>query len=299
MLKTRSFVLSVLAVLAVLSSSFFIYAAENSAGKNSDGFASFSSLNVSNRLSDTTLEIMISGPGVEKVLTEIEDGYLVIGENKNGMLVASQTYRLPVNVDKSAMKSERLAGALKLSLPVLKDDGSSKKIVKSKVDRLKKWKSLENDMNDLFNFNMPAIAEDDFFGKKFFDDEFKRIDNHMKSMALMHEELNKKISSAGKKNRNSERSECEVSQRIESNEVIVSVKGPNLNNVDIKVEDNMFKIQNKLGGETKIEDEKKSEKMNYFSSFNQSFTLPVEVESANMKVNKTTDEIIVKLPIRK
>lgn len=169
------------------------------------------------------------------------------------------------------------------------------------MDRVKRWNELDKDIDSLFKFNEDSFANDDIFGKNFFDDEFERINRQMNNMMKMHENLSRQMNQRGFGGDSAVAGapQCKVSHRVENGNVIVEIAGTHLDNLEFKVEDNIFKIQNKVSGFNEESSENQISKMNFHSSFAQSFSLPAPVESAKMKIDKTNGKITVTLPIAK
>ncbi len=317
MLKSKTILIIAVLMLLTLPAVYMGHALENKSAtqiQNSPaatapqnqpdqaGFNSLSRFNITHQADDKELRITVKGNFKEGVDAFIDEGRLVIRQKNADSGVSEESYALPVAVNENGVKTEIRENQISLSAPVIKKSEENKTALKNRMDRVKRWNALDKDIDSLFKFNEDSFANDDIFGKNFFDDEFERINRQMKNMMKMHENLSRQMNMRGFGGIDPAASgapQCKVSHKIENGNVIVEIAGTHLDNLEFKVEDNIFKIQNKVSGSNEESSENQISKMNFHSTFAESFSLPAPVESAKMKIDKTKEKITVTLPIAK
>ena len=248
-----------------------------------------------------SLTIKITGRDLEDLSVKVEDGVLTISEKiKEASAPVSQSYALPAAVDDEKMSIDRKNDVIVIKLPVLKDGPSKKN--NAAVPGSRKWYFNDRDMQDLFDFKVPAFPnENDVYMRKFFeDDDFGKFDKYFNEMMRFRKELNKKMNI--EKNSftgNNSFSEYNVTHRVEGDTLVVDITGNNLNDLLVSVENGVMKIQNKVSNKNSYSSEDRTGEVDFYSSFMQSFTLPVNVEATGMRVEKKDGSVKVTLPIVK
>ncbi len=306
MFKSKKIIITAIVLLLLLPAAYIDYAAASN-GNVADkpdadasaaaGYNSLSKYNISHRLGENELKIDIKGNFGNEVDAFIDSGRLIIKNNNDGG--AQESYALPAAVNENGVKTEIRQNHITITAPLIKKGEQSGKAIKARIDRMKKWHSLDKDIDSLFDFDNDFFSNDEVFGKNFFNSELERINRQVDNMIKMQRNLQNQMqikgfgpgagafSSPGFK----------VSHKIENGSVVVSIEGNNLNNLEFKAEDNIFKIHNKVSSINEESSENQISRMNFHSSFAESFTLPARVDSAKMKIDRFDNKIIVTLPI--
>jgi HSP20 family molecular chaperone IbpA len=260
------------------------------------GYNSLSKFNITHRQSEKELVIDVKGAFKDGVDAFIDNGRLFIRHRNADGTPAEESYALPAPVNENGIKSEFRENHITITAPLIAKNESNQSALRSKMDRMKKWHSLDKDIDSLFDFDNNFLSNDDVFGKNFFDDEFERINRQMRNMTKMHENLARQMTSRGF-GPASAATQCKVSHKIENGNVVVTIEGSRLDNLEFKVEDDIFRVHNKISGLSEESSENQISKTNFQSSFSESFTLPAKVDSAKMRIDKIDGRITVTLPI--
>ena len=267
-----------------------------SADTQAAGYNSLSKFNITHHQSEKELVIDVKGAFKDGVDAFIDNGRLVIRYKNADGSPAEESYALPASVNENGLKSEFRENHITITAPLLAKNETNQSALRSKMDRMKKWHSLDKDMDSLFDLENKFFSNDDVFGKNFFDDEFERINRQMRNMTKMQENLARQMTSRGF-GPNEAATQCKVSHKIENGNVVVTIEGSRLDNLEFKVEDNIFRVQNKISGLSEETSENQISKTSFQSSFAESFTLPEKVDSAKMRIDKIDGRITVTLPI--
>ena len=280
-----------------------IQAATGNAGaeKSQAATNSLSKFSISHSQDNANLNIHISGPEAEDLSVAVDESVMTLREKgKPGIPGYIQSFSLPAAVDSEGAKVEKSPGKMTITLPLTKKDDKNPQMQKSSGGR--KWYFEDKDMQNLFNFNMPAFGDErDVNIRKFFEEDEmfpfdKYFDEIMKVRSKMHREL-KGIHKAMPKGMNSF-SEYNVTHNIEGGNMVVKITGSDLTNVTVKVENNVMMIENRNEKNNTKKDENSYSSQQFYSSFAQSFTIPVGVDSTKMKVDrKSPGEIVVTIPV--
>jgi len=279
-----------------------ITAASGDNGPAAPSVNTLSRYNVTHDLGRDALTLKITGNDLDALSIKVENSVLTISEKvKEAAAPVSQSFMLPAAVDDEKMSIDRKNDVIVIKLPILKD-APAKKNNAAPVPGSRKWYFNDRDMSDLFNFKVPAFHDDnDIYMRKFFeDDDFGKFDKYFNEMMRFRKELNKKMNieknpAAG----NNSFSEYSVTHRIDGDKLIVDITGSNLNDLLVNVENGVMKIQNKVSNKDSYNSGNQTGEVNFYSSFMQSFTLPVNVEATGMKVEKKDKLVRVTLPIVK
>ncbi len=305
MLKSKKIIITAIVLLLMFPAVYINHtvASGGNAADKSDaaapGYNSLSKYNVSHQLGETELKINIKGTFGNEVEAFIDDGRLIIKNNNDGG--GQESYALPAAVNENGVKTEIRQNHIIITAPLIKKSEDSGSAIKAKINRMKKWHSLDKDIDSLFNFDNNFFSNDEVFGRNFFNGELDRIDRQVENMLKMQRDLQNQMRMKGFGHGAGAFSSpgFKVSHKIENGSVIVSIEGNNLNNLEFKTEDNIFKIHNKLSSINEESSENQISRMNFHSSFAESFTLPAKVDSAKMKIERFDNKIIVTLPIAK
>lgn len=269
---------------------------QSAADTQAAGYNSLSKFNITHSQNEKELIIDVKGAFKGGVDAFIDNGRLVIRHANADGTPAEESYALPAPVNENGVKSEFRENHITITAPLLAKTENNRSALGSKMDRMKKWHSLDKDMDSLFDFDNKFFSNDDVFGKNFFDDEFERINRQMRNMTKMHENLSRRMTSRGF-GPPSAATQCKVSHKIENGSVVVTIEGNRLDNLEFKVEDDIFRVHNKVSGLSEETSENQISKMNFQSSFAESFTLPAKVDAAKMRIDKIDGRITVTLPI--
>ncbi|HNY10312.1 MAG TPA: Hsp20/alpha crystallin family protein [Candidatus Wallbacteria bacterium] len=285
----------------LLFMAFLVSSASGDNGPAAPAINTLSRYNVTHDLGKDSLTLKITGRDLDNLAVKVEESILTISEKVKNAAPVSQSFTLPAAVDDEKMSIDRKNDVIVIKLPLL-NDGALKKNNAARVPGGRKWYFNDRDMRDLFDFKVPAFQdESDVYMRKFFeDDDFGKFDKYFNEMMRFRKELNKKMNIeknpfAG----NNSFSEYNVTHRIDGNNLIVDIAGNNLNDVQVSVENGVMKIQNKVSNKNTYNSENQTGEVDFYSSFMQSFTLPVNVEATAMKVEKLDKSVKVTLPIVK
>ncbi len=267
--------------------------------KAAPGYNSLSKYNISHQQSESELKIDIRGNFESKVDAFIDEGRLIIKDNNDGG--GQESYALPAPVNENGVKTEIRQNHITITAPLIKKSEESGSAMKAKINRMKKWHSLDKDMDSLFNFDNNFFSNDEVFGHNFFKGELDRINRQMENMMKMQQNLRNRMHAKGFGPGAGVLStpQFKVSHKIENGSVIVSIEGNNLDNLEFKAEENIFKIHNKVISDSEESSENQISRMKFHSSFSESFTLPAKVDSIKMKIDRFENKVIVTLPISK
>lgn len=285
----------------LLFMTFLISSASGDNGPAAPSVNTLSRYNVTHDLGRDALTLKITGRDLDALSLKVENSVLTVSEKvKDASAPVSQSYTLPVAVDDEKMSIDRKNDVIVIKLPVLKGEPSKKN--NAAVPGSRKWYFNDNDMKDLFDFKVPAFADDnDVYMRKFFeDDDFGKFDKYFNEMMRFRKELNKKMNI--EKNLftgNNSFSEYNVAHRVEGDTLVVDITGNALNDLLVSVENGVMKIQNKVSNKDSYNSGNQTGEVNFYSSFMQSITLPVNVEATGMKVEKKEKLVRVTLPIVK
>ncbi len=279
-----------------------ISAASGDNGPSTPSVNTLARYNVTHDLGKDALTIKITGRDLDALSVKVEDSVLAISEKvKAGAPPVSQSFALPAAVDDEKMSIDRKNDVIVIKLPVSKE-APPKKRDAAPAPGARKWYFNDRDMSDLFDFKVPAFPDDnDVYMRNFFeDDDLGKFDKYFNEMMRFRKGLNKKLN-IGKNQAagNNSFSEYSVAHRIEGTNLIVDITGNNLNDLSVTVENGVMKIQNKVSNKNSYNSGDQTEEVNFYSSFMQSFTLPVSVEATGMKVEKKDKLVRVTLPIVK
>lgn len=303
--KSGYFTLTLFLILAV-----FHYVISGLAGAESKPAAADNAAGALNTLSKYSIRhsqdndfftVTITGPKAEDLSVSADDSVITIrdrGSERNPGSV--QSFPLPVAVDGGAAREDKKPGELTVKIPILKRDG--KTAPKSSAAGGRKWYFNDRDLEDLFDFKVPAISDErDVNIRKFFEEDEmfpfdKYFDEVMKVRAKMHREL-KGIHKNMPKGVNTF-SRYNVTHNVENGNIVVKITGDDLSNVTVKVENNVMMIENRNENKSTEKDENSYSSQQFYSSFAQSFTLPANVDGVKMKVErKSPGEILVTVPL--
>lgn len=308
MLKSKKILIMAVLLLIMLPA---IYTGRGSASEKAEtqpqpaaedtqaaGYNSLSKFNITHKQNEKELVISVKGAFKDGVDAFIDNGRLFIRYKNADGTPAEESYALPAPVNENGVKSEFRENHITITAPLLAKNETNQSALRSKMDRMKKWHSLDKDIDSLFNFDNKFFSNDDIFGKNFFDDEFERINRQMRNMTKMHENLARQMTSRGF-GQAPAATQCKVSHKIENGNVVVTIEGSRLDNLEFKVEDDIFRVQNRVSGLAEESSENQISKTTFQSSFAESFTLPAKVDSAKMRIDKINGRITVTLPIVK
>lgn len=263
----------------------------------SPGFNSLSKFNITHRQSEKELFIDVRGSFKEGVDALIDDGRLIIKYKNPDGTTAEESYALPAPVNENGVRTEIRENHIALTAPLIAKNERNESAIKTKMDRMKKWHSLDRDIDSLFDMDNRFFSNDDVFGRNFFDDEFERINRHMRSMTRMHDDLLKQMQARGFGPSAGASSQCRISHKIDNGSVVVTIEGGRLDNLEFKVENDTFRVQNKVTGSSEESSENQLSRSSFQSAFAESFTLPAKVDSSKMRIDRTGGKITVTLPI--
>ena len=305
MLKSKKIFITAIVLLLMFPAVYINHTAASGNNTTADpskttpGYNSLSKYNISHQQSETELIINIKGNFGSEIDAFIDDGRLIIKNNNDGG--GLESYALPATVNENGVKTEIRQNHITINAPLIKKSEESGSAMKAKINRMKKWHSLDKDMDSLFDFDNKFFSNDEVFGQNFFKGELDRINRQMENMIKMQQNLRNRMHTKGFSMGGSALStpQFKVSHKIENGSVIVSIEGSNLDNLEFKAEDNIFKIHNKVSSVNEESSENQVSRMNFHSSFSESFTLPAKVDSVKMKIDRFENKIIVTLPISK
>ncbi len=301
MLRTKK--LTILTILFLMVVFCFEINSVKASGEstNQSGYNSLSQYNITHQIKDNELILSIKNNSGNKTETFIENNKLILRQTDKNNKNSEESYPLPVYVNEDKIKIKVENNQITINAPIIKSGNTNTDALNSRIHRTKTWNSINKDMDDLFNFNDELFNNDEIFGRIFFDNEMKRMDKHIKNMMKMQENISKHLKNrlnTGNINITNEVS-LNINDKIVNDNVIVTIEGNPLDNLDIKVKDNILTVQNKISQIKETTSENEVSKFNYNSMASQSLSLPAKVDSTKMKMDKQKDKIIVTLPIVK